>query len=388
MIAELRRSAAARVSARFYDWLAREMAPALVRRRIVGASVLACVLAVIYWAFVASDRYVSEAHVVIQRTDLSGGQTMEFSSLFAGIGDANRSDQVLFRDHLLSTDMLRKLDEKLDLRNHYADTSLDLISRLWRTDVPSEWFYKYYTRRVGVEFDEYSGVVVVRAQAFDPETAHAICTMLVEQGGAFMNGIAQQLAFGQVEFLERQVEDMNDRMMGARSALIDFQNESGLVSPEATTESIAGTVQAFEAKLAELRTQRSALQAYLVPDHPNIVQLNHIIRAVEQQVDEERAKIADTGGERLNAVTERYKRLELEAGFAEDMYRTALVALEKGRVEALRTIKKVTVIQTPTMPEDALQPRRLYNSVVFILTALFLAGVLQMLVAIVRDHRD
>jgi capsular polysaccharide transport system permease protein len=70
------------------------------------------------------------------------------------------------------------------------------------------------------------------------------------------------------------------------------------------------------------------------------------------------------------------------------MYKTSLTALESGRVEATRTVKQVSVIQTPTKPEYALEPRRIYNTVLLMLVVLLLAGVANLLVAIVRDHKD
>jgi capsule polysaccharide export protein KpsE/RkpR len=84
----------------------------LLRRGIMGTAVMACLLAAVYWLAIASDRFVSEAHVIIQRTDLPGGQAMDFVSLLGGAG-GNRGDQLLLRDHLLSVDMLQKLDATL-----------------------------------------------------------------------------------------------------------------------------------------------------------------------------------------------------------------------------------------------------------------------------------
>jgi capsular polysaccharide transport system permease protein len=40
------------------------------------------------------------------------------------------------------------------------------------------------------------------------------------------------------------------------------------------------------------------------------------------------------------------------------------------------------------VPEYPLQPRRIYNTLVFALVALLAAGALQLLIAIVRDHQD
>jgi capsular polysaccharide transport system permease protein len=241
---------------------------------------------------------------------------------------------------------------------------------------------------MSVDFDDYSGVLMVKAQGYNPKTAHAVTTLLVQEGELFMNEMAHNLAQDQVAFLEKQVAQMNKQAMKARQAMLTFQNQKGLVSPQATAENIAAIVARLEAQRTELETQRSASQAYLVPNHPNIVQLSQQIIAVENQIVQEQAKLASPGGATLNRTVEEFQRLEMEAAFAQDLYKTALAALEKGRMEATRTIKKVSMVQAPTLPEYPLEPRRFYNTLVFILVAMLLAGVAHLLTAIVRDHKD
>lgn len=387
MIDHLKKSRLAQLSARSFGWLHREMAPALLRRRIIGAAVVFSLLSSVYWLFIASDRYVSEAHVIIQRTDFAGGPNLDFSSLLGG-ANGGRADQLLLRSHLLSVDMLKKLDAALHLRAHYADTQRDPLSRMWDVDAPLEKFHKHYLERVSVEMDDYAGVLMVKAEGFDPQTAHAIATALVQEGERFMNQMAHTLAQTQVTYLEMQVTDMNARAMQARQAVLDFQNQNGLVSPQAAAENIAGIVAKLEAQRTELETQRSALQSYLVPSHPSIVQIDQQIAAVGKQLAQEQARLTSPRGKTLNLAVEAFQRLEMQAAFTQDVYKTALVALEKGRIEATRTIKKVSVLQAPTQPEYPLQPRRLYNTLVFMLVAMLLAGVAHLLAAIVRDHKD
>ena len=42
----------------------------------------------------------------------------------------------------------------------------------------------------------------------------------------------------------------------------------------------------------------------------------------------------------------------------------------------------------PHLPESSVEPRRIYNTVVYVLVIWLLAGVAVLLAAIVRDHRD
>lgn len=360
---------------------------AIRSRPILAAALLASLLGGFYWLLLASDRYVSEAHVVIQQSDMRGRQGPDLTGLLGG-GGSNRTDQLLLRDHLLSIDMMKKLDASMGLRKHYSDSGRDLLSRMWFEDASMERFHQHYLSRVSVELDDYTGVLVVKAQAYEPQMAHAIASALVAEGERFMNGLANNLAQSQVAFLEKQVGQLSQRLLRARSAVVEYQNRKGLVSPQSTAETINAIVGRLQAQRAEMETQRRALEAYLVPSHPNLVQLNQQIVALDRQIAAEQGKLAAPGGRTLNRTVEEYQRLDMEAGFAQDVYKTALTALEEGRIEATRTIKQVSVIQAPSKPEYPLEPRRVYNTVVFALVALLLAGVAQLLTAIVRDHKD
>ncbi len=372
---------------RFTGWAQGWLMPALLRRRTFGAALAVSLLAVIYWGLVASDRYVSEAHVIIQKTDLASSQASDFGSLLGSVG-GNHADQLLLRDHLLSVDMLKKLDAKLNLRAHYSDWRHDPLSRMWFEDAPLEQFHRYFLTRVSVEFDDYAGVLNIKTQGYDPKMAQAIAVTMVEEGERHMNSMAHSLARDQVAFLEKQVSDMGARTIQARQAALSYQNNKGLVSPQGTAENLAAIVNRLEAQLSELRTRRSALLGFLTSDSANIIELNQQIDAVEQQIDQEQARLVSPGGKKLNSTVEEYQRLQMIAEFEQEVYKTALTALERGRIEASRTLKKVTMLQTPTEPQYPLEPRRLYNMTVFILVTLLLAGIVHLLAAIIRDHKD
>ncbi|WP_020654751.1 hypothetical protein [Massilia niastensis] len=363
------------------------MAAPVRKRGVFGIAGMVCVAAALYWGVIASDRYVSQANVIVQRTDMAGSHTMDFSSLLGGV-NGSRSDELLLRNYLLSMDMLRKLDAKLHLRAHFSDSGRDPLSRMWSKDVSDEWFLQYYLSRVSVELDEYSGVLVIKAQGFDARTAQAITTVLVQEGERAMNEMAHQLAREQVAFVEKQVALMADRFQQTRQAVIRFQNKHGLVSPQSRAEQLNGVVERLQAQRTELQTRRTALLGYLEPTAAAVVEIDLQIEAIEKQVVQEEARLTSSNGKALNSTVEEYQRLEMEAGFANDVYKTALVALEKGRVEATRNMKKVSVVQSPTLPQQALEPRRVYNIIVSVLVTLLLAGVVHLLAAIVRDHKD
>lgn len=344
------------------------------------------ILAIAYWGLIASDRYVSEARIVIDRTDMAGGQGADFVALITGGNKGN--DLMLLREHLRSVDMLNKLDAKLDLRGHYSDRQYDFISRMWFQDSSQEFFHRHFLGRVGIEMDNVAGVLRIRAQAYTPEMAQAIAVSLVEEGEAFMNEMAHRLAREQVAFLEKQVAQIGERVLKARTAVVEYQSAKGLVSPQASIEAIAAIVAKLEGQIAELKAKQQAMMGYLSPKAPEIAQLTLQIGALERQLREEQARLASPKGSTLSRTVEEFQRMQMEAEFAQDLYRNALAALEKGRIEAIRTLKKVSILQSPTRPQYPLEPRRIYNITIFAISVFVLVGIIQMLIAIIRDHRD
>lgn len=359
-----------------------------VQRAMLRAALAASFLAAVYWGFVAVNRYVSEAHVVVQRTDVTEESSTGLRSLLTGAPTMAAAEQLLLRDHLQSVDMLKKLDGKLKLRQHYSEWRWDPLSQLWFENDWMEWFHRYYLSRVEIEQNDRSAVLIIKAQGFDAATAHAITAMLVEEGERYMNELSHRLARDQVAFLEKQVNDIAVRVKASRSALIEFQNKEGLASPGATAEALTTVTHQLQSQVSELKAKRSDLLSYLSPQAPDVVRLNSQIAGIETQLASEQAKLASRSGKSLNRVVEEYQRLEMDAKFALDVYQTALVALEKGRIETTRNIKKLSVLQSPTMPEYPLEPRRIYNILVFVLCAMVLTGIVHLIIAVIRDHKD
>ena len=348
------------------------------------AVIIGIVAAGFYWSLWATDRYVSEANVVLQSAR-GGEPTLNFASILKG---GSSHDLLMLRDHLLSVDMLKKLDAELDLRAHFSNRHIDFFSRLSDPQVPLERFHRYYRTRVFAELDEYAQVLRVRAEAFDPDMAQRIATLLLREGEAHMNAMGQRLAAEQVRFIERQVEDLNQRVIQAREALLAYQNEHGLVSPTGTVEGLNAVVANLEGELAKLSARRQALATSQSDRSPEMMRLNAEITALRSQIARERARMAGNSGNTLNRVTAGYETLRLQLEFAVEMYSTARAALETTRVEAARTLQQVSILQNPTRPEYSTSPRRVYNITVFVILAVLSGLVAHLLMAIVRDHRD
>lgn len=346
---------------------------------------LVIVVASVYWTFVATDRYVSRSHIVLQTPELvpSG---LNIGSLLSGT--AGSGDLLLLKDHLESVQLLRLLQDELSLREHYADRRIDRLSRLSRTDVPMEAFHAYMSNRIKITFDDYSSLLRVEVQAYTPEMAQAIVTSLLREGERHMNRMGQRLAEEQLGFIDAQVQDLEQRVYDARDALLAYQNEQGLVAPTQTVEAIFATVSRLEAELAVLNAQIRAQSTFQSPGSPEIRRLKAQAASLAEQIEIEKQKMAGEGVDALNRISAEFASLQMRAEFATELYSNALMTLESTRVEAARKLKQVSVLEAPTLPEYATRPKRIYNIVVVTIFSLVFAAILQMLTTIIRDHRD
>jgi capsular polysaccharide transport system permease protein len=167
-----------------------------------------------------------------------------------------------------------------------------------------------------------------------------------------------------------------------------YQNEKGLFPPIVTVESLNAVVASLDAQLSNLKTKKSALVSYQSLKSPAVVKIDSEIEATKQQIALEKARMAQASGGALNTLSSEYQTLQLQLEFARESYFGALSALQNTRIVVARKLKQITVLPEPTLPEYAVEPDRLYNSVVFTILALFVALITQMLVLIVKEQQD
>ena len=349
--------------------------------------IIISLLCIMCWLF-SSDRYVSDATILIQNTEQITAPNLDVTTLLSGMSAPNKSDQLLLSEYLLSVDMLKQLDRILNLRAHYSDNKWDFISRMWLGKYYLEWFHRYYLSRITVTYDEFSGVLRIQSQAYDPETAYKITKLLVQDGEKFMNEMSHALARGQVEFLDKQVVLAQAQGVHASEALLNFQNQKGLLSPKATVESIHAIIAKLEEQRTDLQTKLASLPNNLDQNHPTRKSLKKSLSAVVHQIEQEQLKLASTSGSPLNYLMEKEQFLQLDLKFKQDIYQTSLVALEKGKMDAARALKQVSVLQQAVLPEYPLEPKRMYGIIITLVISLLTIGIINLLKSVVLDHVD
>ncbi|EDO9167596.1 capsule biosynthesis protein, partial [Campylobacter coli] len=140
--------------------------------------------------------------------------------------------------------------------------------------------------------------------------------------------------------------------------------------------------------IAQREAKLLTMQSYMNDHAPEIVTLKAEITALKKQLVKERSKIsADNSSQKLNDLAAKFQDLTIEAGFAQSAYEAALKAYESARIEALRKIKQLVIVQTPDVPQSAKYPEKIYNILTAFIVLSLIFGVIKFVKMIIEEHK-
>ena len=356
----------------------------------IGTIAVPWLLAAAYLTVFASDRFVSQSIVAVHDEGSTSAVPTGADALSAMFGTsmASNEDQFMLEAHILSNDMLKQIDEKLDLRQAYSSPELDFIFRM-DADATRDEFLEYYRRRVEILVDDTAGLVTIRTQAFAPEVAQAVNQAVVSISEQFINESSHRLAREQMSFAEEELDKARTRLDGVRERLQAFQAKHGILDPAAQAAANTGLTAELQAIQARYEAELKGMLAYLNDDAPQVAAIQAQITGVREQLRAERARsIVDDDGVSLNVLAGQYQELLAELGFVSDAYRGALMALETARIESTRKLKSLVLVESPALPESAEYPRRVYTLFALFMGLTLVYGIGRLVVATIEDHLE
>ncbi|HEC1227085.1 TPA: capsule biosynthesis protein [Campylobacter coli] len=343
------------------------------------------IFVIIYYILIAADRYVSTITMSVKSTT---GSTQASGVLSLLTATSNTSEDIKFlQGYIESLDMLKILDEKIHLKQLYDEQYIDLFFSL-SSSSSIESYLKYYQNRVKVHVDDKTGLLNVEVEGFTPESAHLIAKTIMQESEKFINEISHKAAREQMSFAEEELVKYKERYQKAQNDLIAFQNKYGVFDPLKQAEAKAGLVTQLESDIAQREAKLLTMQSYMNDSAPEIVTLKAEITALKKQLVKERSKIsADNSSQKLNDLAAKFQDLTIEAGFAQSAYEAALKAYESARIEALRKIKQLVIVQTPDVPQSAKYPEKIYNILTAFIVLSLIFGVIKFVKMIIEEHK-
>jgi len=355
----------------------------------IAMVILPMILAAVYYSVFAVDRYVSSAQVVVRQDgNNSAAQVPGLATLLTGTNPASREETLYLREYISSMDMMLLLENRVHWIEQYAAQRSDVFFWLDK-DAPREDLLAYYQRMVSAHYDETTGLLRVEVQSFTPELSEQILREILQASEHFVNEVSHNIAREQMKFAQSELENARQNYAKRKTQLLTFQNVNKVLDGGNTAQSRATIIADLEGQYTKEQAALTEMSFKLRADAPQVRQQKQKVQAITQQLaKEKRLLVSSPQGSQLNVVASGYQQLTLDAGIAEETYKTAVAALDNARIEASKKIRTLVTVVSPNTPQLALYPERLYNLATILLGLLMVYGITRFILASIEDHRD
>jgi capsular polysaccharide transport system permease protein len=235
-----------------------------------------------------------------------------------------------------------------------------------------------------VEVDSLSSISTIKVSAFSAEDAHRINEKLIQMSEKLVNELNERGRQDMIRFATAEVDVAEKKVKASALAVSQYRNLKSVFDPEKQSPLQLQLISKLQDELIATKIQLTQVLT-LTSDNPQISSLQQRVQSLQEAIDIESAKVA--GGSRsLSGKAVEFERLALERDFAEKQLAGALTSLELAKNEAQRKQLYLGRIVQPSLPDYAVEPRRLRSVFATFILGLIAWGILAILLAGVREH--
>lgn len=357
-------------------------------RLLMATTVIPTLVATIYFGVMASDIYISESRFVLRSPERQAASPLGLILKGAGFSKA-QDDAFAVKEFILSRDALQVLNQELNIKQAFSSNSVDLFSRFAGLDWDNsfEALHIYYQRRVSVELDSTSSIATLTTRAFTKEDAHDMNLRLLDLSESLVNRLNDRARHDLIYQAGKEVADAEKKAKDAALLLARYRNEKGVIDPEKQSSIPLQQIAKLQEQLISIKSQILQLEK-LARENPQLPVLRQQAQLLEEEIHSENLFVAGGGDKSLAGKAAAYQQLALEKEFAEKMLASAMSSLEQAKNDAQRQQLYLERIAGPSLPDEAMEPRRAKAILAVFMLGLIAWGVLTMIVAGVREHMD
>jgi capsular polysaccharide transport system permease protein len=347
--------------------------------------------ALVYFSFLASDQYVSEAKFTVSSAAIP---KMDGVGSVTGLPPMMIvQDTQVVTNYVESRAMVEQLDNTVGLRDAYSTNSIDWWAR-FRKDKPIEKFVDYWEKMCSTSIAFPSGIVSLKVYAFGPEDAKRIADAVVKLSENLINDLNERMRRDTVLASERDMQRTAQELGRARMQMEFARNAEGLLDVGETSKALSGLITALEADLLKAQQEYQTEIRYVTEDAPQMRVLKSRITAMKSQLDEMKAQLTTQDEKSFSATAEKalsgkmtkFAELDLEERLAEKRYALSVATVEAARMMSERRMLYLHEIVSPARPEEPRYPKRLLIIGMTFLASLIVWGSTVGAIAFVRNH--
>ncbi len=372
--------------------------PAVMRKRHFGLifSFLIMVIAPIataswYLHEKAADQYASTLGFTVRSEDVSSAVDI-LGGLGSSLGGGSGAqDADILYEFMRSQQLVQNIDTALDLRTIYTkprDTDWLLT---FDPDGTIEDLTAYWQRMVRISYDAGSGLMEIRALAFDPADAKAIAEQIFAENSAIVNELSAIARTDAMRYANEDLSQAIERLKQTREAITTFRLENQIVDPNADIQAQMGLLTTLQTQQAEALIDFDLLADIAREGDPRLEQAQRRIDVIETRINAERQKFgvggAGPGGVEFATTIAEFENLSVDREFAEAAYAASLSARDAAVAEANRQSRYLATYIKPTLAQKAEFPQRITLTAIIGLFSFLIWAIFTLVYYALRDRR-
>jgi capsular polysaccharide transport system permease protein len=346
--------------------------------------ILPALLSVLYFTLIASDQYTAEARFAV-RSLADDSDDVNAGGNLLTMRAANQ-DSYVVTSFIQSSEILERLDGKIDYRAIFESPGADFWSRL-DPDASREEFLEYWSNHITAYIDGPSSIVTLTVRTFHPEDSVRLASAILVESEKLVNELSIR---AREDLLESYQQEVNRTTIQYREALADLnrlQKQTGFLSPVDEATQTGTLLTGLLAQAMELDSRIFVLRQSNGTEAPSYQQLLNARESLTEQIDNLRQRLAGTGDTALTNLITEYSEVETNRIIAEKLFETARKNYDQAFAAALRKALYLTVFIDPSLPEESFYPRRFVSPLLLSLGFLVFWSLLSLVWASVEDHR-
>lgn len=353
--------------------------------------ILPFVASSIYYAFIASDQYVAEARFAVRA--VSGTTDSSENSDAAAGGGASAlnmrsasQDAYVVTSFIHSTEILKRIGAKLDYRSMFTKQDADFLTRFSASQSDEE-FLKYWNDHVTAYIDVTSGIITLKVRTFAPDDSVKLADAIIDESEKLINELSERARNDIVRSMKADVEKSGKAYGDTLVALNQFQNASGLLSPQTQAKNSGTLLTGLLAQKMEFETRLFVMRQSNAENSPTYQQLNLAKDSLDAQIEKMKTELTGPENESLAKALLEYSRLDTDRLIAQKLYESSQKNYDAVLAEALRKTLYLAVFVKPVLPEESIFPRRISTPLIILLALIVTWATLSLIWASVEDHR-
>lgn len=347
---------------------------ALLVTRLTAFVFFPTLIAAYYFFSVATPMYATNSEFVIQQSE--GQAAGGFGSFLPSQFNTNQ-DSIAVQSYMQSREAMLRLEEDEGFKAHFQQEWIDPIQRL-EPDASNEDAFKIFKKFVKIGYDPSEGVMKMEVIAADPELAKRFADALIGYAEERVDSLTIRKREDQLREARTNLEEAEQNRRDAQIALVNLQQESAVVDPQAVLSSLRAQINQREIELQEKELQLQALLDNARPNQSRVDGVRADIGRLEDVIDDLNARMRDatSGDESLTSLSAQVRLAEADLATRDIMLQSALQNMEGAMLEASRQTRYLSRSVDPVVPDAAAYPRSFENTM---LTFLIFAGIYLML---------